>query len=357
MSSDVALGRSPALCGRHSETGGAAAADAADRRCGEPVPVSTIAASSRSTTVRIPSPRVTASTGNTLRRTVWTAAAETLALSGGRVDAEKDERVEDVGIARRDRHRGQQRHRGGHRRALRPGADAGHARRSAGGPAGAGGRTGAAGGEALVVPTDVRDPAAVDRMAAVTKEAWGRIDVLVANAGVGGKSLLKMSDEALAELVETNLLGVMRCARAVVPVMLERRDGHIITNASVAGRVIAPGSVYAATKAGVLAFTEALRRAYADSGIRVSAVLPGWIDTPIVQGVPPRRMAPPGVVADAVVRLLHRPRPEIVVPGWYRIPIWLDHWVPLLTDLLAPRVVRRVERQAERRAARQAERP
>jgi len=218
-------------------------------------------------------------------------------------------------------------------------------------------RTRAAGGEALVVPTDVRDPAAVDRMAAVTKEAWGRIDVLVANAGVGGKSLLKMSDEALAELVETNLLGVMRCARAVVPVMLERRDGHIITNASVAGRVIAPGSVYAATKAGVLAFTEALRRAYADSGIRVSAVLPGWIDTPIVQGVPPRRMAPPGVVADAVVRLLHRPRPEIVVPGWYRIPIWLDHWVPLLTDLLAPRVVRRVERRAERRAARQAERP
>src|SRR4030067_290572 len=89
----------------------------------------------------------------------------------------------------------------------------------------------------------------------------------------------------------------------------------------------------------------------------VVPVVPGCVDTQIVQGVPPRGMAPPGVVADAVVRLLHRPRPEIVVPGWYRIPIWLDRWVPLLTDLLAPRVVRRVARQAGRRAARQAERP
>ena len=217
-------------------------------------------------------------------------------------------------------------------------------------------RVRAAGGEAMVVPTDVRDPAAVEHMAAVTTEVWGRIDILVANAGVGGKSLLKMSDEALAELVEINLLGVMRCARAVVPAMLEQRDGHIITTASFAGKVIAPGSVYGATKAGVLAFAEALRRAYADSGIRVSAVLPGWIDTPMLQTVRPRRTAPPGGVADAVVRLLHRPRREVVVPGWYRIPIWLDRWFPLVTDLLAPRVVRRAERQAEHRAARQAER-
>ncbi len=213
-----------------------------------------------------------------------------------------------------------------------------------------------AGGEALVVPTDVRDPAAVDRMAAVTKEAWGRIDVLVANAGVGGRALLKMPDAALAELVEVNLLGVMRCARAVLPVMLEQRDGHIIATASVAGKVIAPGSVYATTKAGVLAFTKALRRAYAESGIRASALLPGWVDTPLLQTIRPRRMIPAGVVADSVARLLRRPRAEVIIPEWYRLPIWLDRWFSPLTDLLAPRVVRRMERQAERRPMRQAER-
>ncbi len=204
-------------------------------------------------------------------------------------------------------------------------------------------RVRAAGGDALVVPTDVRDPEAIVRLAAVTTETWGRIDVLVANAGVGGRSLLKMRDEDLAELVEVNLLGAIRCVRAVLPRMLEQHDGHVITISSVAGRVIAPGSVYAATKAGLLAFTDGLRRAVGESGIRVSAVLPGWIDTPLVRSLH-LPMAPPDVVVDAVVDLLRRPRREVVVPGWYRIPIWLDRWLPLLTDWAAPRVVRRYER-------------
>ncbi len=205
------------------------------------------------------------------------------------------------------------------------------------------GRVRTSGGEALIIPTDVRNPAAVQSMVERTNAAWGRVDVLVANAGVGGKSLVRMSDEALSDLVAVNFLGVMRCARAVLPTMLEQRAGHIITIASVAGRIIGPGSVYSATKAGVLAFTEALRRAVAESGIAVSAVLPGWIDTPLIQ-VRRLRMAPPSVVADATVGLLYRPRREIVVPGWYRIPIWLDRWLPRLTDLLAPWVVRRAER-------------
>ena len=214
-------------------------------------------------------------------------------------------------------------------------------------------RVRAAGGEALVVPTDVRDPAAVTRMAEITRDTWGRIDVLVANAGIGGGSILRISDEALAELVEVNLLGVMRCVRVVLPTMIAQGKGHVITIASVAGRIAAPGGVYGPTKSGVLAFTEGLHRAVAEGGIAVSAVLPGWIDTPMVRARP-RFLAPPTIVADAVVRLLHRPKREVIVPGWYRFPIWFNRWLPIVTDRLSPRVMRRIE-QAERRAQRERE--
>jgi short-subunit dehydrogenase len=190
----------------------------------------------------------------------------------------------------------------------------------------------AAGGEALVVPADMRDAAAIAHLVTMTRQAWGRIDVLVANAGIGGGNVMRMDDDALLEIVEVNLLGVIRSARAVLPVMLDRREGHIIAVASIAGKIIAPGSIYGVTKAGVLAFCEGLRRAVAESGISVSAVLRGWIDTPMVKRIRPRWMAPPAIVADAAVRLLRRPRGEVIVPGWYRIPIGLSRWIPGVTD-------------------------
>ncbi|HEV8340150.1 MAG TPA: SDR family NAD(P)-dependent oxidoreductase [bacterium] len=194
-------------------------------------------------------------------------------------------------------------------------------------------RVRAAGGEPLVMPTDVRDPAAIERMAAATTAAWGRIDLLVANAGIAGGSVLRLSDEAVSEIVSVNLLGVVRCARAVLPAMVAQREGHVIAVSSVAGRVMAPGSIYGVTKAAVLAFAQALRRAVAADGIAVSAVLPGWIDTPMVQRVRPRWIAPPAVVGEAVVALLRRPRREVIVPGWYTIPLALGRWLPGLVDV------------------------
>lgn len=212
------------------------------------------------------------------------------------------------------------------------------------------GRVRAAGGEPLVVPGDIRDPQAAVRMAAAAQEAWGRIDVLVANAGVGGGSILQITDEVLTELVEVNLLGVMRSVRAVLPAMRAQREGHIITIASVAGRVIAPGGTYGATKAGVLAFTQGLARVLPELGIRVSAVLPGWVDTPMVR-TRPRWITPPGVVADTIVGLLRRPRREVVVPRWYRLVLLMNHLLPgVVMDYLAPRVTRRAQRRMEDRA-------
>lgn len=202
----------------------------------------------------------------------------------------------------------------------------------------------AAGGEALVLPTDMSEAGAIDRMVADTIQAWGRIDVLVANAGIGqGGPLHKLSDEALVRQIDVNVLGVIRSARAVLPVMFEQGRGHIIPIASVAGEVSGPGAgIYSATKAAVLRFSEGLRRELGPRGITVSTVLPGFIETEMTRGNGlPFKMAQPAIVADAVYRLLARPRRRVVVPGWYRLAIGLNRWFPGLVDQVVISVERR----------------
>lgn len=187
----------------------------------------------------------------------------------------------------------------------------------------------AAGGSALILPTDVRDPAAIQQMVTTTLQRWERIDVLVANAGVGND---EQSEEALLQQVEVNLLGVVRSCWAVLPAMQRQGRGLIVTIASVAAEVGVPGSgIYSATKAGVLRFTEALGRELATKGIAVSAVLPGFIETAMTSWNK-RKMPPPTIVADSVFALLQRPRRRVVVPGWYSMGIGLNRWCPGLVD-------------------------
>lgn len=195
----------------------------------------------------------------------------------------------------------------------------------------------AGGGETLVVPADMRDPTAIASVVKSTQATWGRIDVLVANAGVGRQgSVTEISEDALREIVDVNLLGLIFCARAVLPVMRTQQRGAIIAIASVAGEVTGPtAAIYGATKAGMLAFCEGLGRSVASEGIAVSAILPGFIDTSMRATRPVSsswRGAPPTVVAEAVISLLHHPRREVVVPAWYRIPIGLNRWAPAVLD-------------------------
>lgn len=197
-----------------------------------------------------------------------------------------------------------------------------------------------AGGEAICRSLDLRDQGATAQAAAEAMDRWGRIDVLVANAGIGGGGrFLEMDDERMLRTVEVNLLGVARTMRAFLPPMLAQGEGRVIAVASVAGEIAGPGADYAMTKAGVIGLCEAMRREFYGSGVRVSAILPGFIDTPMTHGHVPIRMPGPGIVADACVRLLHRPRPRLVVPGWYRPLIFLNRALPALADRLARRIM------------------
>jgi 2-dehydro-3-deoxy-L-rhamnonate dehydrogenase (NAD+) len=149
---------------------------------------------------------------------------------------------------------------------------------------------GAEGGEALGVRTDVTRPEDVAAMVERTLESFGRLDILVNNAGINGRNapLWEVTDEEWDTLMATNLTSVFRCCRAVIGHMRERRSGAIVNMASIAGKEgNATAAPYSVTKAGVICLTKALAKEVVGDGIRVNAVAPALIETPLLAQLPP----------------------------------------------------------------------
>jgi 3-oxoacyl-[acyl-carrier protein] reductase len=172
----------------------------------------------------------------------------------------------------------------------------------------------AAGGQALALAADVADSEAVHRVIDTTHERFGRIDVLVNNAGITrDQLLLRMKREDWDAVVATNLTGTFLCTQAVLKTMLKQRSGRIISISSVVGQSGNPGQTnYAATKAGIIGFSKALAREVASRSITVNVVAPGLIDTDMtrdissdaqanwVSAIPLGRLGTPDDVAAAV---------------------------------------------------------
>jgi short-subunit dehydrogenase len=194
----------------------------------------------------------------------------------------------------------------------------------------------AAGGEAVVIPTDLSDQAQLTRLVEQTIERFGRIDILVNNAGHRSRaSLTEATPEDITQMVNVNLLAPMLLSKAVLPGMLERRHGAIISVASVAGH-IATASLYSGTKFGLRGFALSLRRELLGSGVSVSVISPGYIHTAVDDG---REHLPgPEIIAQAIARLVTHPQREIVrprfygVPFFYHIAIALEQLFPWLVD-------------------------
>jgi NADP-dependent 3-hydroxy acid dehydrogenase YdfG len=137
------------------------------------------------------------------------------------------------------------------------------------------------GGKALAIPTDVSDPSSAAALVQTTKDELGSVDVLVNNAGVMLLGPILGADvEHWQRMVNVNLLGLLYCTHAALPIMQEQGGGHIVNVSSVAGRVARLGSaVYNATKWGVGAFSESLRQEASNYNVRVTIVEPGFVDT------------------------------------------------------------------------------
>ena len=145
-------------------------------------------------------------------------------------------------------------------------------------------------GTALAVRLDVADRSAVQRMAAAVLDAWGQIDVLVNNAGHSSahRMLLTTTPEDIRSTIDSNLAGTIYCTQAVMPAMQAAGAGTIINVASLAGvgGSLLGGPSYSAAKAGVINFTQYLNTEFRNSGLRASVIIPGEVDTPIVEQRP-----------------------------------------------------------------------
>jgi NAD(P)-dependent dehydrogenase (short-subunit alcohol dehydrogenase family) len=138
---------------------------------------------------------------------------------------------------------------------------------------------------ALGLAADVTDEAALDRAVAATLDRFGRVDVLYANAGIPGTGGVHgLGLDAWQRVIDVNLTGVFLSARAVLAPMLTQGSGSIILQASAAGIGGVRGlAAYAAAKGGVVALTRQMAADYSEKGIRVNAICPGTILTPLVE--------------------------------------------------------------------------
>jgi 3-oxoacyl-[acyl-carrier protein] reductase len=151
----------------------------------------------------------------------------------------------------------------------------------------------AGGGEAFTYRASVAEPGEVDAMLAAALARWGRIDLLVNNAGITADGpFLRMKEAQWRSVIDTNLSGVFYCCRAALAPMRAQRYGRIVNIGSLAGLAGNVGQVnYAAAKAGLVGLTRAIARETALDGITANVVAPGYIETEMLDHVPEAQRA------------------------------------------------------------------
>jgi NAD(P)-dependent dehydrogenase (short-subunit alcohol dehydrogenase family) len=193
-----------------------------------------------------------------------------------------------------------------------------------------------AGDRLLYRAADVADPDEVQALVGHVTERFGAVDILVNNAGlnVKNRTLRELTPEVWQRMLRANLDGAFYCIHAVLPQMLRRRDGRIVNFSSIAGKRAGPlgGAAYAASKFGMSALGLCLAAEEKDSGVRVSNIYPGEIDTPILAARPKPVTAEqravilrPEDVAEAVLFVAGLP-PRVSVPELVIKPTVQAYW-------------------------------
>jgi short-subunit dehydrogenase len=204
--------------------------------------------------------------------------------------------------------------------------------------------------DSLAVPCDVTRMDDVDRMASAVLSRFGQLDILVNNAGYAVYRTFESTEVSeICHLADVNLLGAMRCIRAFVPAMIERRHGCIVNMSSIAGRIpLTPNSVYCASKHGLVALSEALRFELHDFNIRLHVVCPGRAETPFFAHETFRNRAPRAEtrytvtveeISQATMNAIRTGRFMTYVPRTLGLLAWSMNALPWITKPLFGRLM------------------
>jgi short-subunit dehydrogenase len=198
---------------------------------------------------------------------------------------------------------------------------------------------------AIPYAADVRDPKHADALVDAVLAEHGRLDAVVANAGIGHAGpFSEMTIERVDDLIAVNVRAPILLARAALPAMLARTSGAVVLVSSIAGALVVPGeTVYSATKAAIEAFAEALREEVRGSGVGVSTVLPTVVETGFftARGAAYHRKRPkplrPEAIAEAIARCLRDGDERLIVPPALAVPVRLRGIAPTAYRALARR--------------------
>jgi len=204
------------------------------------------------------------------------------------------------------------------------------------------------GAETLVVPADLTKLEDIQKLVSEMMGKFGRIDVLVNNAGFGRLDWLENLDPVkdIQAQFDVNVMGVIQATRQVLPIMIRQRSGHVVNMCSMAGLVGMPTyTIYSATKHAVHGFSESLRREVKPWGIDVSMIYPGGVVTEFTQhagikrktkaSTPKALLLTADQVGSAVVQLVRRPRAMRIIPWAWMFTVWMNRNLNWFVDRTA----------------------
>jgi uncharacterized protein len=196
------------------------------------------------------------------------------------------------------------------------------------------------GRQVIVIPTDVTQREQVEALVRQVIAQWGRVDILISNAGEYIRAPIMDLDPAdLQRSLDVNLFGGVYCVKGVLPHMLAQKSGHIVFVTSMDGKIgLPPDAPYVSAKFALTGFCEVLRQEVRDSGISVTNVLPGRVDTVMIKDLKFSWISPkisPESVAAAILNGIRKRKPIVIVPPQARLLYYINVFAPTLSDRLS----------------------
>ena len=196
------------------------------------------------------------------------------------------------------------------------------------------------GRKTLILPTDVTQRDEVEAMVQKVLEQWGRVDILIANAGeyIQGP-IADLDPEDLQRSLNVNYFGGVYTIKAVLPHMLARKRGHIVAVTSMDGKIgLPPDAPYVSAKFALTGFLEVLRQEVSDHGIAVTNVMPGRVDTVMIEHLNFSWVSPkisPESVARSIINAIQKRKPIVIVPPQAKLLYYVNVFAPRLSDRLS----------------------